>query len=444
MKHMRNIFILAVASLLLVLPVAAQIGGGQGYFNIDSNPSGASVVFDESYKGTTPVTVTVYTTADPDHTIQLTLSGYQPWEQSISENPAVGETIFINADLVFIPVTQPTTLIGGGKGYYYITSVPSGASVYFDNIYQGTSPVTVEVSSTGTPGHVIRVTAPGYQEWDASYQGNPAEGQTITVNAYLTPVSQYGSISVDSNPERATAVLDGGSSQLTPCTFNNVLPGSHTIQLSMAGYQPYSTTASVSAGKSTYVFGSLTSVAPTTGSIYATSLPQGASVYVDGRYYGPAPQLASGLSPGFHQVRLSLQGFQDWNGQVQVTAGGTTTVSQTLLATPTDRPTVAPGTGTLQVSSSPAGAQVFLDNVYMGISPLTLPGVSTGSHLILLKLGGYSDWEVSAQVAAGQTTPVTAILVPVTSPTPTQGSLPGVLAFLALGMVSLLLWSRKD
>lgn len=184
-------------------------------------------------------------------------------------------------------------------------------------------------------------------------------------------------------------------------------------------------------------------VASSTGSIYATSLPQGASVYVDGRYYGPAPQLASGLSPGFHQVRLSLQGFQDWSGQVQVTPDATTTVSQTLLATPTDRPTVAPGTGTLQVSSSPAGAQVFLDNAYMGITPLTLPGVSTGSHLVLLKLPAYSDWEVSAQVAAEQTTPVTAILVPVTTPTPTQGPLPGGLALLALGMVSLVLWSRK-
>ena len=445
MKNMRRIFILALAALFLALPAAAQIGGDQGYYQITSTPSGASVTLDGSYKGTTPVTVTVYTTGVPEHTLSMTLSGYYPYSQTIFDNPAAGETIPIHADLVFIPVTQPTTPpIGGGKGYYYISSVPSGASVHFDNIYQGTSPVTVEVSSTGTPGHVIRVTAPGYQEWDASYQGNPAEGQTITVNAYLTPVSQYGSISVDSNPERATAILDGGNSQLTPCTFNNVLPGSHTIQLSMAGYQPYSTTASVSAGKSTYVFGSLTAVAPSTGSIYATSLPQGASVYVDGRNYGPAPQLASGLSSGFHQVRLSLQGFQDWSGQVQVTAGGTTTVSQTLLATPTDRPTVAPGTGTLQVSSSPAGAQVFLDNVYMGISPLTLPGVSTGSHLILLKLPGYSDWEVSAQVAAGQTTPVTAILVPVTTPTPTQGSLPGVLAFVALGMVSLLLWSRKD
>jgi hypothetical protein len=443
MKHVRSIIILVVASLLLALPAAGQIGGDEGYFAISSTPSGASVVFDGSYRGTTPVTVSVYTTADPDHTLEITLSGYHPWEQSISENPGAGETIPIHADLVYIPVTQPTTLIGGGKGYYAIYSSPSGASVYFDNVYQGTSPVTVEVSSTGTPGHNIRVTYPGYQEWDTSYQGNPADGQTITVNAYLTPVTQYGSISVDSNPDRVTATLDGGSSQVTPCTFNNVLPGSHTIQLTQAGYQPYSTTVSVSAGKSTYVFGTLTPNAPSTGSIYATSLPQGASVYVDGRYYGPAPQLASGLSPGFHQVRLSLQGFQDWSGQVQVTAGATTTVSQTLLASPTTRPTVAPGTGTLQVSSSPAGAQVFLDNAYMGITPITLPGVSTGSHLVLLKLSGYADFEVAAQVAAGQTTPVSAILVPVTTPTPTQGSLPGVLALLALGVVSLLLWSRE-
>jgi hypothetical protein len=444
MKHMRNILILALASLILSLPAAAQIGGDQGFYYITSTPEGASVTLDGSYKGTTPVTVTMYTTGVQEHSLSMTLSGYYPYSQTIYGNPGPDETIPIHADLVFIPVTEPTTPIGGGKGYYAIYSSPSGASVYFDNVYQGTSPVTVEVSSTGTPGHTIRVTYSGYQDWQQYYPGNPGEGQTITVNAGLTPITQYGSIAVNSNPQRATATLDGGSSQLTPCTFNNVLPGSHNIQLSLSGYNLYSTTVSVNAGQTASVFASLTPVSPSTGSIYATSLPQGASVYVDGRYYGPAPQLASGLSPGFHQVRLSLQGFQDWNGQVQVTAGATTTVSQTLLATPTGQPTVAPGTGTLQVSSSPAGAQIFIDNVYAGITPATIPGVSTGSHLILLKLSGYTDFEVSAQVSAGQTTPVTAILVPVTTPTPTQGALPGVLAFLALGMVSILLWSRKN
>jgi hypothetical protein len=445
MKHSYLIFILLLVAgaFLLVLPVAAQIGGDQGYFEISSTPSGASVYLDGSYEGTTPVTAAVYTTGTPEHTIRMILAGYQTWEETIPSSPSAGETIPIHADLVYIPVTQITTPIGGGKGYYAIYSVPSGAAVYFDNTYQGETPVTVEVSTTGTPGHTIRVTYPGYQDWVSSYPGNPSQGQTITVNAYLTPVTQYGSISVDSNPDRATAILDGGSSQLTPCTFNNVIAGSHTIQVSLAGYQPYSTTVSISAGKSTYVFASLTPSAPLTGSIYAVSLPQGASVYVDGQYYGPAPQIASGLTPGYHQVRLSLQGFQDWSGQVLVTAGTTTTVSQTLYATPTTSPTFTPGTGTLQVSSSPTGAQVFLDNVYVGITPITIPQVTAGSHTVLLKLSGYEDWQVTAQVASGQTTPVTATLVPATTTQPTQGPLPGVLALVALVAIAFVLWNRK-
>jgi hypothetical protein len=445
MKHLSSIFILTLfmAALLLILPAAAQIGGDQGYYAITSSPSGASVTFDGSYKGTTPVTVSVYTTGSIlEHTISMTLSGYYPYSDTIFGNPGPGETIPYHADLVYIPVTEPTTPIGGGKGYYSISSVPSGANVYFDNSYKGTTPVTVEVSTTGTPGHTVRVTLSGYQDWTTSLSGNPSEGQTIPVNAYLTPLSQYGSISVNSNPQGATAILDGGSSQRTPCTFNNVLTGSHNIQVSLSGYQLYSTTVSVSSGRTTSVYATLNQITPNTGTIYATSLPQGASVYVDGVYYGPTPQLASGLSPGYHQVRLSLQGFQDWTGQVLVTSGGTTTVSQTLSASPTTGPTFVPGTGTLDVSSSPVGAQVYLDNVYMGITPITLTQVSAGSHVVLLKLSGYADWEVTAQVAAGQTTPVSGLLAPVTTQ-PTKGPLPGVLALVSLGAAALVLWIRK-
>jgi len=39
--------------------------------------------------------------------------------------------------------------IGGDVGYYQIDSVPSGAEVHFDGQYRGTTPVTVEVYSTG-------------------------------------------------------------------------------------------------------------------------------------------------------------------------------------------------------------------------------------------------------------------------------------------------------
>ena len=429
-------------AVLITFPAAASdgIGGNQGYFSITSTPSGAAISFDGSYAGTTPATIPVSTTAPPQHTISLSLDGYQAWVKTYIGNPLPGETIPIHADLVFIPVTQPTHMPGSGTGYYAIASTPTGANVYFDNVYKGLTPVTVGVSPTGTPGHTIRVTLSGYQDWVSAYQGNPADGQTIQVMAYLTPVTQYGSVSVDSVPSQATAVLDDSASQITPCTFSNIPPGSHTLQVVKSGYQTWSTVIAVNPGKNTHVSATLQALTPDTGSIYATTIPQGASVYVDGVYYGPSPQIASGLSVGTHQVRLSLSGFQDWIGQVEVKGGTTTTISRTLSVAPTAPPTPVPGTGTLTVASNPTGAQIYLDNVYVGITPVTLPTVAAGTHQLLIRQQGYADWEATVQVASGQTTPVDAALV---AAPPTGIPLSAGIAVFALVIMGAALAGRK-
>jgi len=430
------ILVLLLVACGLVFTVSADdgmIGGGTGYFEISSTPSGASVYFDGSYKGTSPVTVPVSSTGTPYHSIRVTKSGYEDYEQSYDGNPFEGETIHIYATL--------TPVIGGGKGYYSISSSPSGASVYFDGSYKGTSPVTVEVSSTGTPGHTVRMTLSGYQEWSNYYAGNPGNGETVYVFASLTPVQNYGSISVTSSPSGATAVLDGASSQLTPCTFHNVVPGSHTIQVTKSGYSAWSTTTSVSAGLNTQVYASLSALQPATGSIYVTSVPGGANVYVDGTYYGPAPQLASGLSPGYHQVRISLSGFQDWTGSVNVESGVTTRVSQTLSVGPT--PTPVPGTGSIAVHSTPAGAEVYLDNAYVGISPLTVPSVTAGSHVVLLTMPGYANWQATVQVQRDVIASVDATLSPSPTSAPTKSGLPAALAVLGIGLLTVAYMAKR-
>lgn len=415
--------------------VAAQIGGDVGYFEITSSPSGAGVTFDGSYKGLTPVTFQVYTTGSPSHTIQVTKQGYQNWEDSYYGNPEAGDTITINADLIYIPVTMPTTQIGGGEGYYAISSSPQGGSVSVDGQYKGIAPVTVPIYSTGTPGHTITVSMSGYQTWSQYYSSNPPEGQTVYVTAYLTPVATYGSISVDSIPSYATAVLDGGTSQVTSCTFDNVYPGSHHLVVSKSGYTTWSSTVSVSAGRNTQVTATLSQIPPNTGSIYMLTTPQGANAYVDGTSYGLTPALATNLASGTHQVRLSLAGFQDWVGNVNVPAGSTITVSQTLSLIPTTTP--VPGTGSIAVSSNPAGAQVLLDGNYVGITPLTIPSVQPGSHTIILKMNGYADWESTQTVQSGQVTQVSATLSP--APTPTKSGIPALLVLLGLFMVVIVL-----
>lgn len=81
-----------------------------------------------------------------------------------------------------------------------------------------------------------------------------------------------------------------------------------------------------------------------------------------------------------------------------------------------------PTTGSIQVNSSPTGAQIFLDGMNTGkMTNATLTNVSPGSHTIRLVLDNYKDHEESISVTAGQTATLSVTLtkhtITVTNPT---------------------------
>jgi hypothetical protein len=78
--------------------------------------------------------------------------------------------------------------------------------------------------------------------------------------------------------------------------------------------------------------------------------------------------------------------------------------------------TQVPGKGTLQFSTSPEGAQIYLDNQYQGTTPSTLSGVSTGAHTLEFRYSGYQSWKAGITVPAGSST-YYAALTPLKSPT---------------------------
>ena len=78
-------------------------------------------------------------------------------------------------------------------------------------------------------------------------------------------------------------------------------------------------------------------------------------------------------------------------------------------------------TGSIQVNSTPAEAQVFLDGSDSGqVTNTTLTGVSAGSHEIKVTKEGYVDYEESVHVSGGETATLNANLskhtINVTSP----------------------------
>ncbi len=67
--------------------------------------------------------------------------------------------------------------------------------------------------------------------------------------------------------------------------------------------------------------------------------------------------------------------------------------------------------GNISVSSLPAGAAVLLDGINTGTTtPTIIEGVSSGSHIILLRLTGYQDYTRSLTVGENTTRTVSATL----------------------------------
>jgi hypothetical protein len=77
-----------------------------------------------------------------------------------------------------------------------------------------------------------------------------------------------------------------------------------------------------------------------------------------------------------------------------------------------DNPAGIPAPGSLQVSSTPPGAEVYLDTVYQGTTPVTVFG-KPGPHTLELRLRDYQSWSKAIVVEEGAKVFVDTALAPV-------------------------------
>lgn len=82
--------------------------------------------------------------------------------------------------------------------------------------------------------------------------------------------------------------------------------------------------------------------------------------------------------------------------------------------------TPAEKTGAISVTSTPPGAEIYLNNEYRGTTPATISAAPVGNHTIELRERGYKTWSGIITVTAGTTVSASSALVPlaVTTPTP--------------------------
>lgn len=412
-----------------------QIGGGVGWYQINANVNGATASFDSLSSGCTitdgSCTIPYYVTSTPFNTLTVQKPGYTTYTSAVTAWPVAGQTVNMYATLN--PVQSYGTIT--------VNSAPSGAVATLDGLTWQYTPCTFSQVTAGT-NHAIQVSQSGYQT--ATTTVYVSANQNTPVSITLTPnPAQAGSLNVQTSPAGADIYVDGQYRGYSPSVVSGLTPGTHSLRLQLSGYDEYTGTVTIYSNQRTQFSWAFTPLPSTVGSLQVASTPSGASVFLDGSYMGLTPSgdyldLTS-ILPGSHTLTLQLAGYTTYTQTVQITSGGVATVNAALVSSGQSS-----GTGGLTISSQPAGAEMYLDNVFQGVTPLTLSGISPGSHTVLLTMNGYSDSQMTVNVVAGQVTPLAMTLAENTA-TPTKKSPLGLASVLvALGGIGILAYRKRN
>jgi len=200
-----------------------------------------------------------------------------------------------------------------------------------------------------------------------------------------------GVVTVVSEPADAAVTIDGQSWGRTPIDVKGLAPGRHELTVSKAGYRDYNGTFMIAARQ---------------GTVVVTTEPVGAEVLLDGVFRGVTGQTGLVLAPvsfGQHTVQARLAGYQEATKTVDVNTTGPIGVFIRLTT----------GKGYLHVRTQgphgPIAAAVTANGQQLGKSELVAELIPN-RYVVMVTQRGFQDWTGYAQVAAGETTQVTATL----------------------------------
>jgi len=263
---------------------------------IDSIPASATIYLDGEKTGTTPDTLM---SASPGiHEIEVKMDGYEVWRKKVNvkadKHKALTATLQMKADTLSIK------------------SEPAKARIYLGGKNVGTTPKTITDLKPGK--YKIEVKMEGYEVWSENVQLDIGKQKVLSATLQI----MTGSISIESEPTKASIFIDGKEFGRTPAMRKSIDSGKHEVEVRMEGYKVWSKSVNIKAGKEKLLTATLQIMS---GGIRVESTPTKAMIYLDGEDVGTTPEILMSVAPGTHEVKVKMEGYKVWSKKLDVEEG---------------------------------------------------------------------------------------------------------------------------
>lgn len=186
-------------------------------------------------------------------------------------------------------------------------------------------------------------------------------------------------VSISSQPSGATVFIDGENRGQTPVMLFDLKPGRHNLKYRLHGYVDYDDVFSTTEGP---VIDRNAMLEEERGLLLLKTDPIGCQIKIDGVSIGETPRFVGNLTTrDQHTVILSKLGYQSKTISVKFSGREPIVREETLVL----------DSGVVNILSDPVGAEVTINGIARGKTPLLVRDIPKGTTSVKLTLPGFKD-----------------------------------------------------
>ena len=207
-------------------------------------------------------------------------------------------------------------------------------------------------------------------------------------------------VTVSSQPSGATVSVDGMDRGVTPLVIYDLGPGRHHLRYRLAGYEDRDRFFNMDEGP---VLEKSEMLVPEKGLLLLRTDPPGCAIAIDGVAAGTTPRLFTDLdAKETYKVRLTKAGYLPQDLVVKFNGREPLVRDEKMVL----------DSGAISIISDPAGAEVTVNGIVRGVTPLEVKDVPKGRAAVKFRLDGFAEEVRELAMRAGDRQTLSIVLSP--------------------------------